>query len=115
MSKIQRRSARQGGKRGNVMTPLNWMCGVSETVLLPTAASNNDNWLGSACFFLALGIVCFYGTMYLFYSLVDRDRLQTEEYNLDAQEMRIHFISSEEIKLSEDSKQILIDSAPVKK
>jgi hypothetical protein len=81
--------ANQGKTTNNVMTALNWMCGVSEVVLLPTAAASHDNWLGKASFCLAVGIVIFYGAMYLYFALKAPHRLQTETFNLQMQQLLI--------------------------
>ena len=82
------------GRTHNVMTPLNWMCVVSETILLPTGALNHDNWFGIGCFILASLIVVFYASMYLFFSIKSPSSLQTEDYNLSVEEMKLHINAS---------------------
>lgn len=89
MKNILGKKARGTAKKGNVMTPLTWMCGISEMALFYTATLNSNNWLGITSFILAALIIFFYGTMYVFYSIKDPDRLQSEEYNLYNQEMRL--------------------------
>ena len=75
--------------RGNVMTPLNWFTGITETILLPTATYNYSNWIGVGSFILALGIILYYGYMYHHWSMKDPDRLQTEGFNLVTQGFQV--------------------------
>jgi heme/copper-type cytochrome/quinol oxidase subunit 2 len=86
---------RSGGVRtGSVMTPLNWMCGVSQAVLVPAGAVSHDNWLGIGCFCVAVFVILFYAAMYVFYSFRDPDRLQTEDFNIASEEMRLQVTSA---------------------
>lgn len=75
---------KHNGFRGNVMTPLNWFTGITETVLLPTAAINYENWLGIACFIVGASIFIFYAVVYCIWMKKDPNRLQTEGFNLHA-------------------------------
>lgn len=91
MKNIFGRASSEAVKRGNVMTPLNWMCGLVEIVLIPTAATCWDNWLGKATFILAALLMVFYAVMFIFFAIRNPDRLQTEQYNLERHEMALQY------------------------
>ncbi len=71
------------------MTPINWFGGVFETVLIPTAAFQHNNWVGVACIFLASFMFFAYLGIYIYFSIKDPNRLQSEEYNLYQRELSI--------------------------
>ena len=75
--------------KGNVMTPVNWFGGVFEVVLIPTAASQHNNWVGVACIILASFMILAYLGIYIYFLITSPDRLQSEEYNLYQQELSI--------------------------
>ncbi|HAT2098238.1 TPA: hypothetical protein I8032_000299 [Legionella pneumophila] len=103
-------------QRGNVMTPLNWMCAISESLLLPTAGLNTNNWLGVCCFVFFALIAIFYGVIFSFFALKDPDRLQSEKYNLESQKMYFAYQEKFGIKLLEDSKpQITVTNPKIEK
>lgn len=79
--------------RANAMTPLSWMCVISETILLPTATINYSNWLGIASFITFFLILIFYAYMYNHFAKQDPNRLQSEEFNLESK--RIAFAYDE--------------------
>jgi len=119
MRSILDRKARNKNKKSNVMSPLNWMCGVCETGVLVVASKNHDNWLGPAAFWVSVAILIFYALMYVFYSMRDPDRLQTEEFNLLSQEMRFQISSSNgqthDVKIvGDDQNQLLSEAMPKK-
>lgn len=79
------------GKKGNVMTPLNWFAGIVEPCLFGSSmimtAVNPNSWLDSGLFVVGVALLVFYGFMYAYFAFTDPDRLQTEEYNLMHQEL----------------------------
>ena len=75
--------------KGNVMTPINWFGAVFESVLIPTAALNHSNWLGIACFILAVLFSIFYAYHYNYFAKNDPNRLQSEQYNLEQQALTL--------------------------
>lgn len=71
------------------MTPLGWMAGAFEALLIPTGSYNHDNWVGVVCFIFAGLVLLFYGGIYLHFAFRDPDRLQTEEFNLLSKELTL--------------------------
>jgi hypothetical protein len=88
---MKKKTSNKGGYRctGNVMTPINWFGGVFETVLIPTGASQHDNWFGIACIVLAAAMFLAYLGIYIYFALTDPNRLQSEEFNLYQQELTV--------------------------
>lgn len=78
-----------GGRTGSVMTPLVWMCGISELILIPSGLASHDDWFAKGCFSVAVFVVLFYAAMYLYFAIRDPNRLQTEDYNIVSEEMRL--------------------------
>lgn len=98
--------------RANAMTPLNWMCGVSEFILLPTATYNYSNWLGIGSFITFLLILIFYGFMYHHFAKNDPNRLQSEEYNLESQRLAFAYDENKGIEAKNSSANIVIAALP---
>ncbi len=98
-------------QKGNVMTPLNWICGTCETLFLSTGALNYDNWYGVGSFVIAVGFIIFYGYQYNYFAKNDPNRLQTEAYNLDAQEIRLNVDSSDSVHVRTENVRSSIGTA----
>lgn len=96
--------------RASVMTPLNWMCGICEGILLPTAAHSYSNWIGIAFFILSFLILIFYACMYFHFAKSDPDRLQSEEYNLESQRLAFAYDEHKGIIADESNTQFAIAS-----
>lgn len=88
MKGISNRHYRGDGKKGNVMTPLNWMAGVSEAIFITGSVFTNSE-LSEKCFWFAVAIGVFYAAAYTYFAIRDPNRLQTEAFNLASQEMKI--------------------------
>jgi len=82
-------TGKQSYCRGNVMTPINWFGAVFETVLIPTAACQFDNWLGVGCFVLACLCFLFYSIIFACFAIKNPDRLQSEQFNLEQQALAL--------------------------
>ena len=95
--------------RRNAMTPLNWMCGISQSFLLPATTYNYSNWLGIVFFITFLAILIFYAYMYNFFAKNDPNRLQSEEYNLASQNIALTFDKHKGI--AGDNSKVYITSA----
>jgi hypothetical protein len=93
--------------RGNVMTPLTWMTTIASGVVLTSASLNVNNWLGSCSFALAVLIIIFYGAMYIYYTIKDPDRLQSEHFNLESQEIRLKLRGNEKPEIINGSPKIV--------
>lgn len=96
--------------RSNAMTPLNWMCGISQTILLPIATYNYSNWLGIASFIVFISILIFYGYIYNYFATRDPNRLQSEEYNLESQRIAFAYDEVKGIAVKDSSSYITIAS-----
>jgi len=107
MSVYQGHKNKHSGKKGNAMTPLNWMASVFEIVLIPSAATNITNWFGIAAFILAVLVIIFYAGIYIYFVRNDPDRLQTEQYNLESQQMLLDYSANTPIKLINGSALIV--------
>tara|TARA_R110000868_G_scaffold7793_2_gene41097 strand:+ start:208 stop:552 length:345 start_codon:yes stop_codon:yes gene_type:complete len=112
---IFRKKDNQYGKRGNVMTPLNWMCGICETLLCVLAYNHYHNWLGKSAFIVFFIILLFYAGMYIFYSIKDPNRLQTEEYNLESQRLAVISTGENLINFVSENSKITTSDLEIKK
>lgn len=88
MQEVKRKSTHQSS-RVNVMQSISWMTVVSEAILVPGGIFAADDWYKIACFILAVIIVVFYGSMFVYFAVKDPDRLQSEEFNLAHHELTL--------------------------
>jgi hypothetical protein len=74
----------------NILTPLIWMCVISEPLLFSVGGYYSNSWYGIACFILATTIIIFYATMFIYFALNEPDRLQSEKFILYMNKMKIN-------------------------
>ena len=65
---------------GKTIILLAWICGLCEIVFIPIGTFNHDNWFGIGCFVVAVGVIIFYISVYVYFMIKDPDRLQSEEF-----------------------------------
>ena len=111
---FSRKSTRGQGKKGNVMTPLNWMAGVSETLLISASSFSDNKDVTNVFVWFAVAVAVFYAAMYVYFAIKDPNRLQTEEFNLASQEMKLmvnHSIEPGTLKIEQSKNTQIIDVA----
>jgi hypothetical protein len=69
-------------KKGNIMTPLNWLAGIVTCSLFAIPKINNIV-IVSLIVALVFLVVFFYAGMYVYWSTNDPNRLQSEQYNIE--------------------------------
>jgi hypothetical protein len=80
-------------QKNNIMTPLNWLVGIVETILtsgLIGTSILHQLWLQVFLSILMTSIIVFYCKVYIYFMLRDPDRLQTESYRLASQEIALN-------------------------
>jgi hypothetical protein len=94
----------RNGSVNSVMTPLNKMIWMVQLIL--GACTSGGVYIHAPCWIL-ICFVCFmgsilllYGGAYMFFMITDPSRLQTEEYNLEQQEMGYMYSTREDTRKS---------------
>ena len=76
--------------KGNVMTPINWFGGPFVLVLIHTGSSQQANWYGVACYVLAALVFLSYLSIYVYFTIKNPDRLQSEQFNIERQTLLLN-------------------------
>lgn len=93
-------------KKGNIMTPLNWLAGTVTAALFAIPRLNN-NIIISSIVVLVFLVFIFYATMYVFWSIKDPNRLQSEQYNLETKEIALRIESTDKIEAVDGKSKII--------
>jgi hypothetical protein len=81
--------------RTNAMRPLNWFIGIAQTLLSGGLFAYPDFWVKIFCAVLIVCLLIFYGAVYVYFMVKNPDRLQSEQYNLEAKEISLRTTTRE--------------------
>lgn len=85
-------------QKSNVMTPLNWCVGLTESALMAGIIGSDDLFVKITCLVIVVAVLLFYGYVYLYFMKSAPDKLQTEEYNLRNSELSYKYGPAQEVK-----------------
>jgi hypothetical protein len=88
------------------MTPLNWLAGIVTSGLFAIPKINNIVII-SLIVALVFLVVFFYAGMYVYWSIKDPNRLQSEQYNIETKEMALRIGPSDIIEAIENKAEII--------
>lgn len=95
MMRSQTRKKIKSDGLNNILSPLTWLCAISQTLLFSLGGYYSNSWYGVACFILATFIILFYAIMFLFFALKEPDRLQSEKFILSMNQLKIKSLNPE--------------------
>lgn len=89
MKRSQTRKKIKSDGLNNILSPLTWLCAISQTLLFSIGGYYSNSWYGIACFALATVIILFYAIMFLYFALHEPDRLQSEKFILSMNQLKL--------------------------
>ncbi|KTD62660.1 hypothetical protein Lsan_1797 [Legionella santicrucis] len=100
------KGTRHFNKKGNIMTPLNWLAAIVTSSLFAIPKINSIVII-SLIVALVFLVVFFYAGMYVYWSITDPNRLQSEQYNIETKEMALRIEPSDIIEAIENKAEII--------
>ncbi len=82
----KRRGSRSRYKQ-NAMGSITWYLGFVEALFVTGVLTTTIDWVRVFCSVLMVLCLTFYGAVYVYFMVNDRDRLQSEAFNLESQEL----------------------------
>jgi len=87
--------------KSNAMKPLNWFTGTITLFLTPGIINSPEQWITITFAVILITLIIVYIGVYIYFMLMDPDRLQTEQYRLDSAMITLTAKSQEEMRVTD--------------